>query len=293
MNLSQRVILPAVHAACALLFGLLGAACAASTHEASHTATRADAGAADTDTPQPEQRERVGAAQRSAGADGGGPGEPPADRGSASSGPEHADAGSGTGTAAPPGAAGAGASGADTGTHTADNTNNTNDTDDRDAGAAPDAPASQPLCASCGGCEEVQTVVSTMHTTGPISYPDPPPTSGPHNPCWARWGSYDEAAPSPPERWVHNLEHGGVVFLHNCPDGCAADVAKLQALAQARMRTIVTPYAALPARFAVVSWGHRLITDCVDEEAFARFYDANFDHASESIASDPNPGCPP
>jgi hypothetical protein len=148
------------------------------------------------------------------------------------------------------------------------------------------------LCASCGGCEQVQTVgTNNYHTTDPIDYSDPPPTSGPHDPCWARWGVHDTAVPD--ERWVHNLEHGGVVFLYHCPDGCSADIATLTQLVNARDRTVLTEYDALPGRFAVVAWGHRLIADCVDATAFAKFYTENFDHGAESEDAQPDDSCPP
>lgn len=162
-----------------------------------------------------------------------------------------------------------------------------------DAGSTsePAQPASELVCASCGGCEEVQEVLSTRHTTEALTYSDPPPTSGPHNPCWASWGIHDE--PTPAERWVHNLEHGAVVFLYNCPEGCDAEVATLKELAGSRSFTLLTAYADLPGRFAVVSWGHRLVTDCVDERAFTQFYDNNVNHAPESSTGEPNPGCPP
>jgi hypothetical protein len=148
------------------------------------------------------------------------------------------------------------------------------------------------LCASCGGCEQVQTVgTNNYHTTDPITYPDPPPTSGPHNPCWARWGV--ATVQVLPERWVHNLEHGGIVFLYNCPDGCATDIATLTDLVTAHDRTVLTEYDALPGRFAVVAWGHRLVTSCVDPVAFAKFYTENFDHGSESESDQPDDSCPP
>jgi hypothetical protein len=159
--------------------------------------------------------------------------------------------------------------------------------DGTDAGSEPPAP----VCASCGACEEVIPVVSTMHTTMMVKYPDPPPTSGPHNPCWARWGRHDE--PLQAERWVHNLEHGGVVFLYNCPDGCPDEVEILARIASRRARHILAAYPDLPTRFALASWGHRLVSDCLDEAAFTNFYTNNFDHAPESNANPPNPGCPP
>lgn len=130
-----------------------------------------------------------------------------------------------------------------------------------------------------------------MHTTNPVTYKDPPPSSGPHNPCWARWGVHDE--PLAAERWVHNLEHGGVVFLYNCPSGCDAEIATIKTIASTRSRTIVAAYADLPKRFGVVSWGHRLVSECFDEQAFKEFLAKNFDHAPESNANPPNPSCPP
>jgi|GEM_PF-975098 len=168
---------------------------------------------------------------------------------------------------------------------------------DAGAGSSPSEPDNDsgpgelaPLCSSCGGCEQVIEVVSTMHTNTPVTYPDPPPTSGPHNPCWGRWGVHDE--PLAAERWVHNLEHGGVVFLYNCPEGCAQEVAAIKQLNRNRHRTIITTYAALPTRFAVVSWGHRLLSDCFDLATFDAFYERNFDHGPESNANPPNPTCP-
>jgi hypothetical protein len=157
---------------------------------------------------------------------------------------------------------------------------------------APDTRLCSSLCASCGGCEEVQTPsTDNHHTDDPIDYPDPPPTSGPHNPCWATWGVHD--MPVLDERWVHNLEHGGIVFLYNCPDGCAADVATLSQLVMSHPRTVLTSYPQLPNRFAAVAWGHRLVTSCADAAAFSRFYDENFDHGPESEDAQPDSSCPP
>lgn len=160
-----------------------------------------------------------------------------------------------------------------------------------DAGADTDAAARGGVCSACGRCEEVFPVTSRVHTTAPVQYLDPPPTNGAHNPCWARWGVH--ATEVLDDRWVHNLEHGGVVFLYNCPQGCADDIAALERFASAQRRTLVSPYAALPTRFGVVAWSHRLLTDCVDEAAFAAFYDANFDHGVESTDAQPDASCPP
>lgn len=160
---------------------------------------------------------------------------------------------------------------------------------DDDAGASS---PSAPLCTACGACEEVQQVVSAMHTTMPVTYVDPPPSSGPHNPCWASWGLH-EGAIVPPERWVHNLEHGGIVYLYNCAESCEAERAVLAKLVATRGHAVLTAYPALPSRFAVVSWGHRLVSDCMDEEAFDTFHVRNAGHGPELNMSPPNPMCPP
>jgi hypothetical protein len=145
------------------------------------------------------------------------------------------------------------------------------------------------VCTSCGACEETLQITSALHVTGKVEYTDPPPAGGPHNSCWGNWGVQDTELP--PERWVHNLEHGGVVFLYHCEEACDADVESLKALVAAHPRTILTSYAQLPTRFAVVAWGHRIESDCVDAQAFEAFYDEHFDRGPESISAGPPAAC--
>lgn len=140
------------------------------------------------------------------------------------------------------------------------------------------------LCTSCGDCVESQQVSSALHVSTPIEYTDLPPLGGNHAPCWTSFGVHTSEVLD--ERWVHNLEHGAVVFLYHCPDGCPDELARLTALAGSRPFALVTPYAALPSSFAVVAWGHRLVSECFDEEAFIRFYDEHANQAPESSSSD-------
>ena len=160
--------------------------------------------------------------------------------------------------------------------------------------AGSDAPLSQVdaggLCTSCGGCAEALPVVSAMHMPGHIEYPDTPPASGPHNGrCWSDWGV--QSSEVPPERWVHNLEHGGVVFLHHCPDGCDADLNALRELVGAHKLTLMTSYAQLPTRFAAISWGVRMLSDCFDPKAFQAFYDMHAGRGPEAVDSPPPAIC--
>ena len=135
--------------------------------------------------------------------------------------------------------------------------------------------------------EESIQVTSASHFDGEFDYPDPPPVGGDHHFCWLAYQVFDAEVPD--ENWVHNLEHGAVVFLHNCPDGCAAELAVLAQMVRGHPRSLLTPYAALPAKFAAVSWGHRLVTDCFQEARFARFYDEHVGRGLESVSS--GPGC--
>jgi hypothetical protein len=150
-----------------------------------------------------------------------------------------------------------------------------------------------PICTRCGGCEEDVPVTSAAHVSGNIVYPDPPPAGGPHNPCWATWGVHAEVVR--PENWVHNLEHGGIVFLYDCPGDCPEEAADLAALTSAvqglKQFALMTPYPGLPKRFAVVSWGHRLESDCIDVKAALDFYREHANQAPESISANPDVSC--
>jgi hypothetical protein len=132
-------------------------------------------------------------------------------------------------------------------------------------------------------------VTSALHVTGPIAYDDKPPVGGPHHACWGSWGVHTE--PLAAESWVHNLEHGGIVYLYHCTTECPDELAQLTELANSHQRTILTEYDDLPTRFAAVAWGHRITSDCLDLAAFQRFYDVHYDRGLESIAAGPPTGC--
>ncbi len=148
------------------------------------------------------------------------------------------------------------------------------------------------LCDACGDvcAEEFAQATSAGHVFGGVDYADPPPSSGDHDACWATWGAHAE--PVPDELWVHNLEHGGVVYLYHCPDGCDAEVAELTALVdRLGIFALVTPYDALPTRFAAVAWEWRYTADCFDIDALEAFYTSRRDQAPESVTSDPSVEC--
>lgn len=146
-------------------------------------------------------------------------------------------------------------------------------------------------CDACDVCiEENVTYPTRAHVDGGLDYDDPPPAGGDHDPCWAPWGVSDTELAD--ENWVHNLEHGGVVLLYNCPDGCAEQVQTLTDFVAAHPDdTILTPYSLMDTPFAVVAWEHRLLMDCVDEAAIAAFYQDHRDQAPESTTSMPPEDC--
>jgi hypothetical protein len=158
------------------------------------------------------------------------------------------------------------------------------------AGATGGANGGAMLCTPSGDCEEELAVPNANHMAGNIDYPDAPPVGGTHNPNWAAWGVHAE--PVPDECWVHNLEHGGVVVLYNCPEGCAEDVAQLEAFVADHRRTLLTEYPEMPKRYAAVSWGHRLSMDTLDLDSLNTFYTLHFDMAPESLDNPPQGSCP-
>ncbi len=160
-------------------------------------------------------------------------------------------------------------------------------------------------CSSCGGkcTEEAWIYAKTWHEKGPIQYAEAPPSGGIHHPCWWNWGSFAKEVPA--ARFVHNLEHGGLVLTYDCKDGCAAEVGQLQAAADAwkasatpetktTREALVTPYAGAAARFVALCWQHRLLLDCVDDsakQAIAAFALKHCPEAPEQVAAMAPDGC--
>lgn len=144
---------------------------------------------------------------------------------------------------------------------------------------------------ACGGaCEEDYIpATSRSHTTEEIVYDDPPPTGGDHNACWATWGVHTEELDD--DNWVHNLEHGGIVYLYHCDD-CDDDVAALTDLVQGldAGRAVLTPYSLMSWRYAAVSWQHRMLMECLDVDAMRQFFDDHVAQAPEVSTADPT-GC--
>ncbi len=128
-----------------------------------------------------------------------------------------------------------------------------------------------------------------------VSYLTKPPSSGNHYPIWAAYESYASAIPQ--GFWVHNLEHGAVVFSYNCPGGCPSEIAAAQALIDAlpsdpqcnvaagnpRVRMVMTPDPTLDVRFAASAWGWTLRASCFDAKVFGDFVSAHYGQGREAV----------
>lgn len=152
-----------------------------------------------------------------------------------------------------------------------------------------------------GGGGPVCNTVETNYPVAPsphvaecsaVAYGSVPPTSGPHYPYWAAFKTY--SAPIPAGYWVHSLEHGAVVILYNCPNGCDAELAALDAYLAAipadplcvpplAHRYIVVPDPTLPFTFAAAAWGNGLTSSCFDLPALGAFISAHYAMAPENF----------
>jgi Protein of unknown function (DUF3105) len=148
------------------------------------------------------------------------------------------------------------------------------------------------LCAlACGPGIDTPPLEGGTHVPEPtmVTYAANPPASGPHWPQWQEpWGPYPDGLPR--ERWVHNLEHGGVVLLYNCSTGCDDVVGALTTLYHStppdqynEQRILIVPDSQMPHRAAAVAWGWRWQGDSVDSPTVRCFIDARYDRAPESI----------
>jgi hypothetical protein len=100
------------------------------------------------------------------------------------------------------------------------------------------------------------------------------PTYGDHRPLWAVYGEYLYL---PPQRWLHNVEHGAIVVLY---DPCAhpAMVNRLRGLVMSCLRKYIkTPYNKLPKDrpLALVAWGCKLQMNYVDPGEVVQFIKEN------------------
>jgi hypothetical protein len=127
-----------------------------------------------------------------------------------------------------------------------------------------------------------------------IVYSTSPPVFGDHYPVWAAYQTYDFEVPL--GYLVHDLEHGAVVFFYDCPDGCADEVATVQAFignlpddprcsTTVRVQVVLVPRPGLGARWAASAWGRALTADCFDPAIFGQFYADHHGRGPEDLCN--------
>jgi hypothetical protein len=148
-----------------------------------------------------------------------------------------------------------------------------------------------------------------VETGTKVTYEFCPPTSGPHyndaryGPIPARFYGQDDT--TVPEGWVHNLEHGQMVVLYRCPEGCTpAAQEELRGLQDqipasplcgypSTSTVVVTRLDDLPTPYAVVTWGRVMFLDTLDVPAIVAYHDQNADRGPEPQCQNALPGASP
>jgi Protein of unknown function (DUF3105) len=129
------------------------------------------------------------------------------------------------------------------------------------------------------------------------TYKSYPPTNGPHysvaGSAPVPWGTVDNLVEG---QFVHNLEHGGIVILYNCPSGSDCTSLKnsltnyVQNLAPNEptfneAKIVMTPYSrGMQKKIALVAWKYIEFLDAYDQNAITQFYENHVDRGPEAIA---------
>jgi hypothetical protein len=130
----------------------------------------------------------------------------------------------------------------------------------------------------------------------PLTYRYYPPASGPHYPSPQPAGVYRQEVPE--GNWIHSLEHGYIVALVKCPDGCPDTFNQLEDLYKnglpqsERFKTVkfvVTPYskpftdANKEAPITLLGWNRELMLQSVDRDKIIAFYEKYVDKGPEVV----------
>lgn len=115
-----------------------------------------------------------------------------------------------------------------------------------------------------------------------IDYDYDLPTFGNHRKLWAAWGEYTYL---PPQRWIHNLEHGGIVLLYH-PCALRSEVDRLRTIVTSCIyRHVITPYSKLTEErpLALLAWGHSLEMSVVSDMLAISFIRKHALHSKENL----------
>lgn len=128
-----------------------------------------------------------------------------------------------------------------------------------------------------------------------IDYKLYPPASGPHFPSPQPAGVYHQEVAM--GYWVHSLEHGYVVVLLKCPNGCDDLFNQFQDLYDhglpksqfGNVKLVVTPYShaftdpSKEAPITLVAWDHEEMLQQFDRAKILEFYNTFVDKGPEQI----------
>lgn len=119
------------------------------------------------------------------------------------------------------------------------------------------------------------------------------PASGNH---WGAWATWTQDYPKPVKKgfFLHNMEHGGIVFSYKCSSAtqsaeCQQAHDALLAVANdfGQARVIITPDPTQPEMFAIRAWRTVFSSSCLDDAAASAFLKAHFRHGREDIEDSP------
>jgi hypothetical protein len=123
-----------------------------------------------------------------------------------------------------------------------------------------------------------------------VSYRHDPPASGPHYPTWARYEEFTSAIPR--GTYVHNLEHGAIVFLYR-PDIPEGTINALRDVYRGlpndsscgHKRALFTPDPLMQQQTAVVAADFVLQSNCNDAAAIRAFVSAHRGRGPENVCA--------
>lgn len=128
------------------------------------------------------------------------------------------------------------------------------------------------------------------------TYKSYPPASGPHfsvqGVAPVPWQTIDALQEG---QYVHNLEHGGIAILYDCPSGTDCSTLKnslenyVKTLAPVEptygeVKIVLSPYTkGMTKRVALVAWDYIEFLDAYDQAEITRFYENHVNHGPEQV----------
>jgi len=128
------------------------------------------------------------------------------------------------------------------------------------------------------------------------TYKSYPPASGPHYSAQGiapvPWQTIDTLQEG---QYLHNLEHGGIAILYDCPSGADCTTLKnalenyVRNLAPVEptyheIKVVLTPYSrGMQKKVALVAWDYIEFLDSYDQAEITRFYENHVDQGPEQI----------